>query len=260
MTDNMVEITVKVLDILAIATKEIKQSRASELIVRFMSLEADMMRLERFLKKVARVASLENGLVKLDQLTNAGARMASVEISWHDVNKKVIDIGDYAKIIDEKVLSVEDKVQLLNDNTINAIDDKVQVVIDGTQGFLATTSSFTNFYHQGGKEARVAAVETKLIIQQAMDDIDVMKRSYLVFVFADDRVSDATVGSQIRQLLRAWQCPPDPSTNHNVARKMEHEGTEVWFFEDDKFKEWKVTGSLLWIYGKRKFILPSRRR
>ena len=260
MTDNMVEITVEVLDILAIATKELRQSRASELILRFTSLEADMMCSEAFLKKVARGTSLEDGMTRLDKLTNVGARMASIEVLRHIIDKKVIDIGDYARAVDEKMLRVEDKVQLLNDNTINAIDETVQVAIDGTQGFVAPTSPLTNVYHQDGKEARVAAVEAKLIIRQVANDIDVIKRSYLVFVFADDRVSNAIVGNQLRQLLRAWQCPPDPSINHNVARKMEHEGTEVWFFEDDKFKEWKVTGSLLWIYGKRKFISPSRRR
>lgn len=133
MTDNMVEITVEVLDILAIATKELRQGRESELIPHLTILEADLMGLETFLKRVIGQASLEDGLMKLDKLTNVGARMASIEVLRHIIDKKVIDISDYSRVVDEKVLSVEDKVQLLRDSTINAIDDKVEIIVPGTQ-------------------------------------------------------------------------------------------------------------------------------
>ncbi|KAH9048907.1 ankyrin repeat-containing domain protein [Lactarius hengduanensis] len=52
------------------------------------------------------------------------------------------------------------------------------------------------------------------------------------------------------QLLRAWLSPSDPSTNHNIARRAQHEGTAVWFFQGSVFIEWKSIGSLLWIHGK----------
>jgi hypothetical protein len=97
-----------------------------------------MMGLEKYLKKMARGSSLEDGVMKLNQLTDAGARMASVEMIRHIVNKKVIDIGDYARVVHEKVLSVEDKVQDLGDTTINVVDDKVKMVIAGTQVCLAS--------------------------------------------------------------------------------------------------------------------------
>ncbi|KAH9037397.1 ankyrin repeat-containing domain protein [Lactarius deliciosus] len=57
-------------------------------------------------------------------------------------------------------------------------------------------------------------------------------------------------GNQIKQLLRAWLSPADPSTNHNTAQKAQHKGTAVWFFQGSIFVEWKSTGSLLWIHGK----------
>jgi hypothetical protein len=49
-------------------------------------------------------------------------------------------------------------------------------------------------------------------------------------------------------------CPPDPSINHNTARQAHHEGSAEWFIhENNTFAQWKSsTGSLLWIYGKRK--------
>ncbi|KAH9167683.1 hypothetical protein EDB89DRAFT_1813408, partial [Lactarius sanguifluus] len=56
--------------------------------------------------------------------------------------------------------------------------------------------------------------------------------------------------NQLRESLRKWQSPPDPSTNHNIVGDRQHEGTAEWFFESDQFESWKVTGSLLWIHGK----------
>ncbi|KAH9036060.1 hypothetical protein EDB84DRAFT_1675873 [Lactarius hengduanensis] len=57
-------------------------------------------------------------------------------------------------------------------------------------------------------------------------------------------------GNQLRDSLRKWQSPPDPSTNHNIAGDRQHEGTAEWFPESNQFESWKVTGSLLWIHGK----------
>jgi hypothetical protein len=58
-------------------------------------------------------------------------------------------------------------------------------------------------------------------------------------------------GRQLRESLRKWQSPSDPSTNHNIACNRQHVGTAEWFCEGDIFELWKVTGSLLWIHGKR---------
>ncbi|KAH9016148.1 hypothetical protein EDB84DRAFT_1277023, partial [Lactarius hengduanensis] len=56
--------------------------------------------------------------------------------------------------------------------------------------------------------------------------------------------------NQLKQLLRAWLSPADPSINHIIAQKAQHKGTTVWFFRSSIFIEWKSTGSLLWIHGK----------
>ncbi|KAH9165684.1 hypothetical protein EDB89DRAFT_2133058 [Lactarius sanguifluus] len=57
-------------------------------------------------------------------------------------------------------------------------------------------------------------------------------------------------GTQLRQELRKWVSPPDPSTNHNIACEASHKQTAEWFFQGNKMNEWKSTGSLLWIHGK----------
>jgi len=63
-------------------------------------------------------------------------------------------------------------------------------------------------------------------------------------------------GNQLRECLRKWQSPSDPSTNHNIACDHQHEGTAGWFFQSSVFEEWMVTGTLLWIHGKRMLPLP----
>ncbi|KAH9164371.1 hypothetical protein EDB89DRAFT_2233963 [Lactarius sanguifluus] len=97
---------------------------------------------------------------------------------------------------------------------VQSVDEKIQVVIDD------------------GKETRLVATEAKSIIQLTANSVDELKWNH------------------IKQLLRTWLSPADPSTNHNIARKAQYKGTAVWFFQASIFIEWKSTGSLLWIHGK----------
>jgi hypothetical protein len=60
----------------------------------------------------------------------------------------------------------------------------------------------------------------------------------------------------MRENLSKWQSAPDPSTSHNFASDRQHEGTADWFIKYDKFWEWKISGSLLWIHGKREPLFP----
>ncbi len=53
--------------------------------------------------------------------------------------------------------------------------------------------------------------------------------------------------------LADWLSPPDPSVNLNVACDTHHEGTAVWFTESNAYGRWKEFGSMMWIYGKRRF-------
>ena len=75
MTDKMVQITVEILDILAIATKEMKKGRASEFDLRARCHKADIVS-EKFLKKVMRAVRRKVGMKRLDKLTSEVAVMA----------------------------------------------------------------------------------------------------------------------------------------------------------------------------------------
>ena len=58
-------------------------------------------------------------------------------------------------------------------------------------------------------------------------------------VLADGRVANTITGRQLRECLRNWQSPPDPSTNHKIACESQHERTTKWFCQGSVFEEWK---------------------
>ena len=108
MTDMMVKIMAEVLGILGAATKEMKQSRASEAThcLRVVVLKAHD-RLEKFLKRIAGIRPLDDGLKKLDKMTNEEARMANAEAMriGHDIDKKVEEVKE---IIQRTAYNVDD--------------------------------------------------------------------------------------------------------------------------------------------------------
>ncbi|KAH9060233.1 hypothetical protein EDB87DRAFT_621040 [Lactarius vividus] len=129
------------------------------------------------------------------------------------VGDKVDDVGDKVDNVGDKVNDIGDKVDIVGGKVVD-IGDRVQSVDEKVQVVI-----------DDGKEA-------KLIIQQTANSVDKIR------------------WNQLTQLLREWLSPADPSTNHNIARKAQHKGTALWFFQDSIFFEWKSTGSLLWIHGK----------
>ncbi|KAH8978856.1 hypothetical protein EDB92DRAFT_373101 [Lactarius akahatsu] len=94
---------------------------------------------------------------------------------------------------------------------VEEVDNKVQNAID---------------------DVKEAATEVKLVVQRIAYNVD-----------------DANRG-QLRESLRRWQSPSDPSTNQNIACNLQHEGTAEWFCDGNTFEEWMAAGSLLWIHGK----------
>ena len=93
--------------------------------------------------------------------------------------------------------------------------------------------------------------QVRVATQQTVTDVDQMRRLSSNLISADDRVSHILSGSQLRESVHRWLSPPDPSTNHNIACDTHHKKAAAWFFQGSIFQEWKSTGSLLWIHGKR---------
>jgi hypothetical protein len=126
MTDMMVKIMVEVLDILATATKEMKQSRFSGSIL----LSTSCLRLigvELFLKRVAGIKKLDGGLQKLDKMTNDEARMANAEVL-----RLTQTIDENVQGVNRGVQGVSVQVQDVDEN-VRVIKEMVQMIISGTQ-------------------------------------------------------------------------------------------------------------------------------
>ena len=61
----------------------------------------------------------------------------------------------------------------------------------------------------------------------------------------------SSAGDQLQKDARSWISPPDPSKNHVIARSIHSGKSAVWFTRGRTFKDWDLTGGLLWIHGKR---------
>ncbi|KAF8493423.1 hypothetical protein F5888DRAFT_1908675 [Russula emetica] len=174
MADTITAIMVEVLNILAIATKEIKQGRMKKY-------------LKKLIEKLIGNNDVEDALKRLDRLTQEEARMASAQLLeiTNTIDNRVGGIADNVLVVDNRVAGIE-------------------------------RSWFPNRIHAGHAGS--------IILTE----------------------------NQLRQDLRRWLSPQDPSTNHNIACNAHHKGTATWFFERRTYKEWKSTGSesLLWVHGK----------
>jgi len=118
---------------------------------------------------------------------------------------------------------------------------------------VRSTSSF-NHQKSVNQLPRLDGKEARVVLQQAADDVDQVKRS-LSPTRVDTRFAGSTIlsGNQLRHDIRRWLSPPDLSANHNIACTTHHEGTATWFFRGSIYHDWKSSSSepLLWIYGKR---------
>ena len=100
-------------------------------------------------------------------------------------------------------------------------------------------------------QVRVVVEQTAANVEQTAANVDQVKRLSSYFISAHYSSLRSLSGNQLRQTIHKWLSPPDPSTNHNIACATHHKKTASWFFQGTIFKEWKSTGSLLWVHGKR---------
>ena len=115
MTDVIVNIMAEVLLILAIATRDIKQGRGSEL-TRIPRGRPNLVAYsfsEKFVQKLMRKRDIEDVLSRLDKLTQEEVRMA------------VAQVLKATNRVDDKVTAVECGVQ--------AVDEKADAILDSTR-------------------------------------------------------------------------------------------------------------------------------
>ena len=93
--------------------------------------------------------------------------------------------------------------------------------------------------------------EVNQVMKQTASDVDQLKRSSSPNLLSIEPSLHIISEIQLLENIYEWLSPPDPSTNHNIACDTHHKKTAAWFFQGSIFREWKSTGSLLWIHGKR---------
>ena len=213
MTDAIVTVMVEVLRILGIATKEVEQNRASELIIGDSSSVSAYSLTENFMKKLVGRTDIEDALQRLEKVTLEEARMATAEAlkAIHGVGNQV---GDKVDGVQDKLKIVEDKMRVV-EGILQCVDDKV-----------------------------------KEISNKVITGAQKLTRYHILLAVA----AQTFTGDQSRRDAVEWLSPPDPSINYNIARDTHHKGTALWFTESSVFRDWKNSGSLLWINGKRTFL------
>ncbi|KAF8260076.1 hypothetical protein EI94DRAFT_938712 [Lactarius quietus] len=115
------------------------------------------------------------------------------------------------------------------------------------------------------EEARMAAAEVLKItrgidskvegVDEMVQDIDtkvegIDDKNGVVIQQVSNQFNDLNL-NELRKDLRQWIAPPDPSVNFNTASDAHHEGTAAWCTKGNTLADWKTSGSLLWIHGKR---------
>jgi hypothetical protein len=151
--------------------------------------------------------------------------------------KKLIgrtEIEDALKRLDKLTQEEARMAAAQNLKVTHTVDERVKGVVD-------TVVAIDN---------RVAGVDDR--VQQAANDVDEVKRlSSPNPIGAEYGALPILSENQLRESVHKWLSAPDPSTNHNIACDTHHKKTATWFFQGSIFQEWKSTGSLLWVHGKR---------
>ena len=176
---------------------------------------------------------VEDALKRLDTLTTEEARMATAENLrvTNRVDNKVDKVDSKVDKVDDKVGKVDDKVDKVDDK-VGEVDVKVDKV-----------------------DGKVDEVDNKVTV--LVDAVDEEKRSYFGRLAVGSLNLYILTEDLLREKSKQWLSSPDPSKNHNIARKAHHKGTASWFFKSRIYEEWKSSPSFLWIHGKRTFFFLS---
>jgi len=136
MTDIIVKIMVEFLSILAIATKEIKQSKVSKVTPKYGLFLFTYCSSGTFLKKLVGRTDIEDALQRLEKLTQYEVRMAAAQGL-----KATQDIGDKVNAVNDKVMDISSEVWDIG-SRLQEIDDRVRYVDDRVRGFDDKVTTF----------------------------------------------------------------------------------------------------------------------
>ena len=202
-----------------------------------------------------RVACVDDRVAGIDdRVAGVDNRVAGFDDRVAGVDDRVAGVDDRVAGVDERVASVDNRVEAVEvrvagvDETVKAVEDKVAVAIDGAQpSSIGHQEIIFNPHVSRGKTGKGCHTTDRK--QYGSSETFVI----CINSYSGCAYSRILIGNQLRQDLLRWLSPPDPSTNHNIACGAHHKRTAKWFFQGSFFTEWKSTGSLLWLHGKRMF-------
>ena len=165
-----------------------------------------------------------------------------------DIDDNVKGIDDNVKVIDDNVKGVDEKLQSV-DKKVEGVDHKIVSVVKGELELHELAPESQPLTWLGVKDTRVA-------IQEVANQVDHLTRSWSANLIAADHLSLTSLPViELRKDLRKWIAPPDPSVNLKTASSAHHAGTTAWCTEGITVANWRKSGSLLWIHGKRTYLI-----
>jgi hypothetical protein len=136
MAETVTKIMAEVLNIIGIATSEMKQGRTSKSALQRSSPLTEPFS-ERYLKKlIGNGTDIEDALRRLDILTQQEAQMVAAHVlkATHIVDDagRVRGVADIALRVDNRVVGVDERVAGIGDQ-LQGVEVKVTAVIEGAQ-------------------------------------------------------------------------------------------------------------------------------
>jgi hypothetical protein len=135
--DVIMAIMIGVLNVLAIATEEIKQGRMSESLLQRINKSPLIEPFSgNYLKRLIGNNDIEGALKRLDRLTQEAARMASAQLLniTNAIDSEVREIADHVLVVDDRVAGVDERIagvdERVVDSKVTAVDYPVKDVDD----------------------------------------------------------------------------------------------------------------------------------
>lgn len=231
------EIMAEALSTLAVFTKTMKENGFSRSIPSIHPLEYLTNRgTEKILRGFVRRTDLEDVPQRLNTLTREGSLLAMSMAG----NLEATHNDGSAMATGELVRDVND---LDNITAIREDHHQKQVINNRTHTFVVSSCTY-----QLGFSGYAFLVTT----DSTTKDLATPETSS-----TDGKSGSTPTQDPLRDKLRLWLTPPDPSTNHSAACKTRYDGTARWLNQNKTFRSWKKNGPLLWIHGKRTLLVHS---
>ena len=155
------------------------------------------------------------------------------------------DVEDALQRLD-KLTQEEARMAAAESLTITrGIDDKAGFIVDGELYRISPPRIGPQPFRVGVKEIGVA-------VQRAVNQFTDLQSSWSSDLTVKVSLT-SLIGHELRKDIRKWISPPDPSVNYNIASSAHHDGTASWCTKGITLADWKSSGSLLWIHGKRTY-------